>query len=138
MTASSAGISHADPRRSRQDGRDITEPDSIKDTTGTLDGKRALVTGGTRGMGAAIAGLLAARNARVLVTARHPAANCAVRLIQADLAAPGGADLVAGGAVRGLRGLDILVHCVGAALAQPRGAPALPHQGRADPPETKP
>jgi NAD(P)-dependent dehydrogenase (short-subunit alcohol dehydrogenase family) len=76
-------------------------------------------------MGAAIAELLAARNARVLVTARHPAANCAVRLIQADLAAPGGADLVAGGAIRVLGGLDIVVHCVGAPFAKPGGALAL-------------
>lgn len=105
--------------------RVITGPDSTKDTAGTLDGKRALVIGGTRGMGAAIAELLAARNARVLVTARHPAAHCAVRLIQADLAAPGGADIVAGEAIRLLGGLDIMVHCVGAPFAKPGGALAL-------------
>ncbi len=105
--------------------RVITEPDGTKDTAGTLDGKRALVTGGTRGMGAAIARLLAGRNARVLVTARHPAADCAARLIQADLAAPEGADLVAGEAIRVLGGLDIVAHCVGSPFAKPGGALAL-------------
>jgi NAD(P)-dependent dehydrogenase (short-subunit alcohol dehydrogenase family) len=109
-------------------GPDITGPDGTKDAAGTLDGKRALVTGGTRGMGAAIAELLAARNARVLVTARHLAANSAGRLIQADLAAPGGADIVAGEAIRLLGELDIVVHCVGAPFAKPGGALALTDQ----------
>jgi NAD(P)-dependent dehydrogenase (short-subunit alcohol dehydrogenase family) len=81
-------------------------------------------------MGAAIAELLAARNARVLVTARHPAVNCPVRLIQADLAASGGADLVVGEAIRVLGGLDIVVHCVGAPFAKPGGALALTDQDR--------
>ena len=98
--------------------RVITEPDGTKEAEGTLDGKRALVTGGTRGMGAAIAELVATRNARVFVTARHPAANCAARLIQADLAASGGADIVAGEAIRLLGGLDIVVQ-----EATPLGGP---------------
>jgi|ERR1022692_64184 NAD(P)-dependent dehydrogenase (short-subunit alcohol dehydrogenase family) len=79
-------------------------------------------------MGGAIAELLAARKARVLVIARHPAANGAVRLIQADLAAPGGADLAAGAAVRVLGGLDIVMHCIGAPFAKPGGALALTDQ----------
>jgi NAD(P)-dependent dehydrogenase (short-subunit alcohol dehydrogenase family) len=94
-------------------------------STRRLAGKRALVTGGTRGMGAAVADLLAARNARVLVTARNFAAHCAVRLIQADLATPGGADIVAEEAIRFFGGLDIVVHCVGAPFAKPGGALAL-------------
>jgi NAD(P)-dependent dehydrogenase (short-subunit alcohol dehydrogenase family) len=36
---------------------------------GGLEGKRALVTGGTRGMGEAVAALLAAHKARVVVVA---------------------------------------------------------------------
>jgi NAD(P)-dependent dehydrogenase (short-subunit alcohol dehydrogenase family) len=103
--------------------RVITDPDGTKDATGTLDGKRALVTGGTRGMGATIAELLAARNARVLVTARHLVAHCAVGLIQADLAAPGCGDIVASEAIRLLGGLDIVVHCVGAPFAKPGRSP---------------
>jgi NAD(P)-dependent dehydrogenase (short-subunit alcohol dehydrogenase family) len=76
-------------------------------------------------MGAAIAELLAARHAHVLVTARHPVANSPVRLIQGDLAVPGGADLVAREAIGVLGGLDIVVHCVGASFAKPGGALAL-------------
>jgi NAD(P)-dependent dehydrogenase (short-subunit alcohol dehydrogenase family) len=97
------------------------EPD-----TKDLAGKRALVTGGTRGMGAAIAELLVARGADVIVTARHREdREPPVRLIQADLASPDGADFVAGEATRILGGLDIVVHCVGASFSKPGGALAL-------------
>lgn len=56
MGRSSAGSSYADrPARSELPG--------LQYGATALDGKRALVTGGTRGMGAAIAELLAAQNA---------------------------------------------------------------------------
>jgi NAD(P)-dependent dehydrogenase (short-subunit alcohol dehydrogenase family) len=92
---------------------------------GSLNGKRVLVTGGTRGMGAAIAELLAAQEARVIVTARHQTGDSAATLIQADLASPGGAELVADRASQLLGGLDIVVHCVGASFTRPGGALAL-------------
>ncbi len=77
-------------------------------------------------MGAAIAELLAARGAHVVVTARHREdGEPPVSLIQADLASPEGADLVAGEAIRILGGLDIVVHCVGASFSKPGGALAL-------------
>ena len=91
-----------------------------------LAGRRALVTGGTRGMGAAIAELLVARGAHVIVTARHrEGSEPPVRLIQADLASPEGADFLAGEAIRMLGGLDIVVDCVGASFAKPGGVLAL-------------
>ena len=102
------------------------EAGAIEPDTKDLAGRRALVTGGTRGMGAAIAELLVARGADVIVTARHREdSEPPVRLIQADLASPGGADFVAGEAIRILGGLDIVVHCVGASFSKPGGALAL-------------
>ena len=77
-------------------------------------------------MGAAIAQQLAARGADVMVTARHREdSKSPVRLIQADLASPEGADFVASEAARILGGLDIVVHCVGASFAKPGGVLAL-------------
>lgn len=102
------------------------EAGAIEPDTKDLAGRRALVTGGTRGMGAAIAELLVARGADVIVTARHREdSEPAVRLIQADLASPDAADFVAGEAIRILGGLDIVVHCVGASFSKPGGALAL-------------
>jgi len=91
----------------------------------TLSGKRVLVTGGTRGMGAAIAELLSAQQARVIATARHPDDTSPARLILADLASPEGADFVAGQAIEILGGLDAVVHCVGASFARPGGTLTL-------------
>jgi NAD(P)-dependent dehydrogenase (short-subunit alcohol dehydrogenase family) len=102
------------------------ETGAAEHNTKDLAGRRALVTGGTRGMGAAIAELLVARGADVIVTARHREdSGPAVRLIQADLASPDGAGFVASEATRILGGLDIVVHCVGASFAKPGGALAL-------------
>ena len=64
------------------------EPARLQCGAKRLDGKRALVTGGTRGMGAAVAELLVALDARVIVTARHQDSKSHVRLIEADLASP--------------------------------------------------
>jgi NAD(P)-dependent dehydrogenase (short-subunit alcohol dehydrogenase family) len=90
-----------------------------------LEGKRILVTGGTRGMGAAVADLLTAQQARVVVTARHQDSGSPARVILADLASPEGPDFVAGQATGILGGLDAVVHCVGASFAKPGGALAL-------------
>ncbi len=93
--------------------------------TDGLAGKRALVTGATRGIGAAIAELLAEQGARVVVTARHSGAESAARLVAADLASPDGPGLAAAEALRILGGLDIGVHGVGASFSRPGGALAL-------------
>ena len=72
------------------------ETGAAEPETKDLAGRRALVSGGTRGMGAAIAQLLVARGAHVIVTARHREdSESPVRLIQADLASPEGADFAA-------------------------------------------
>jgi NAD(P)-dependent dehydrogenase (short-subunit alcohol dehydrogenase family) len=94
--------------------------------TRELEGKRALVTGGTRGMGAAVAAVLAARGARVVVTARRREGGEETQtFVPADLSTPAGADLAADEAARILGGLDIVVHCVGASFGQPGGVLAL-------------
>ena len=118
MTTSLAGSSHAG-------GPARPEPTGLQVGANTLDGKRVLVTGGTRGMGAAITELLVAQEARVIVTARHQGGKSPARLIRADLASPEGADFVAAQAMEILGGLDVVVHCVGASFAKPGGALAL-------------
>jgi NAD(P)-dependent dehydrogenase (short-subunit alcohol dehydrogenase family) len=115
MSTSLAGRSYADG----------PEPAGSQDGAKALDGKRVLVTGGTRGMGAAVAELLIARRARVVVTARHQDGNSPARLILSDLTSPEGAGFVADQAIEILGGLDAVVHCVGASFAKPGGALAL-------------
>jgi NAD(P)-dependent dehydrogenase (short-subunit alcohol dehydrogenase family) len=90
-----------------------------------LAGRRALVTGGTRGMGEAVAAALTVRRARVLVAARTDPGGGPVPVIAADLAQPGGPESVARKAAEVLGGLDILVHCAGASFPRPGGVLAL-------------
>jgi len=96
-------------------------------SAGEFQGRRALVTGGTKGMGAAIVALLAQRGATVVTTARHaPAAPLpGVRYVLADVSTQAGAQAVIDTVERELGGIDLLVDNVGGSTAPGGGALAL-------------
>ena len=92
-----------------------------------LAGKRAVVAGGTRGVGAAVVRTLAQAGARVVATARtapgQPVAG--VHYLVADLATADGARHAADAAQRELGGVDILIDVVGGSSAPAGGFAAL-------------
>jgi NAD(P)-dependent dehydrogenase (short-subunit alcohol dehydrogenase family) len=92
-----------------------------------LLGTRAVVTGGTRGIGAAIAATLARRGARVLVSARNEAADLpeGVRLVVADAATPEGAGRLAAAAEELLGEVDVLVNNAGGVMPVHGGIGAI-------------
>src|SRR6185503_11521005 len=79
-----------------------------------LAGRRALVTGGTAGVGAAIVSRLAAAGARVATAARssRPASDVSDLYVQADLSTPGGVETVARAVLERYGSVDIVVHNV--------------------------
>ncbi len=87
-------------------------------------GKRALVTGGTRGIGAAIVRRLLAGGARVVVSARSAVADLPadVHFVQADVSSLGSIRDLAAQAVEHLGGVDILVNNAGATRSFPAGS----------------
>jgi len=90
----------------------------------TLAGKRALITSGTRGAGAATVALFEELGACVLTTARTKPENLAAsKFVAADLTrAEDGADLAK--AVRERLGcLDIIVHMLGGSSSPAGGMP---------------
>lgn len=91
-----------------------------------LNGKRALVTSGTRGAGAATVALFRRLGAEVLTTARsRPADMDETQFVAADLTtAQGCADLAAAARER-LGEIDILVHMLGGSSAPAGGFAAL-------------
>jgi 3-oxoacyl-[acyl-carrier protein] reductase len=82
-----------------------------------LTGARALVTGGSAGIGLATARLLAAEGARVAIASRSPDAvvDAGMMAIAADLASADGPARAVDAAVAGMGGLDLLVNNVGTA-----------------------
>ena len=90
-----------------------------------LAGKRALVTGGTKGIGAAVATDLAAGGATVVINGRHrdPSAENVLQhlakegspgtLIQADVGRPEECERCVDEALAAMGGLEILVHSAG-------------------------
>src|SRR5258708_34497847 len=95
--------------------------------TGELAGHRALVTGGTQGIGAAVARRLREVGATVLGTARNPPAALASDelFVAADVATTEGCTAVASAVMEKLGGIDIVVHVVGGSSAPGRGFPVL-------------
>ena len=93
-------------------------------------GKTVLVTGGTRGMGRAIASLMQARGAQVITTAREASDElpAGVAFIRADLGTREGTDTVASAILASHGGVDILVNNVGGSTAPGGGALALTDQ----------
>jgi NAD(P)-dependent dehydrogenase (short-subunit alcohol dehydrogenase family) len=90
-------------------------------------GKRVLVTGGTQGMGEAIARRFVASGARVATIARSPQPEGAVAhlFVQADVSTRAGVDKVVKEAMGRFGGLDILINSVGGSSAPGGGVLAL-------------
>ena len=92
-----------------------------------LAGRRALVTGGTRGVGAAVVDALRSAGAQVVATARSVPARGVegVRFLAADLSTAEGASAVAASVLKELGGVDILVNVLGGSSAPGGGFAAL-------------
>src|SRR2546422_9582511 len=86
-------------------------------------GKRALITGGTKGVGEAVVRRLAAAGATVATTARSPLpeGQAAALFVQADISTRAGVDEVVWQVLNQFGSLDILIHNAGGSAAQAAG-----------------
>ena len=91
----------------------------------TLQGKRALITGGTQGAGAATVALFRDLGARVLTTARKAADLPDDLFVAADLTTLAGCDSVAAAVRDRMGGVDIIVHMLGGSSAPGGGFATL-------------
>lgn len=91
-----------------------------------LTGRRALVTAGTKGVGAAVVEVLHEAGATVVATARAiPEAPSGVHYIAADITTAAGCAAVAQGVLDRLGGIDVLVDVLGGSSAPAGGFAAL-------------
>jgi len=94
--------------------------------TTEFKGRRTLVTGGTKGIGAAIVDRLIRGGADVIATARSVSrVTPADRFVQADVSTREGIETVVKAVMDRFKGLDILIHNVGGSAARGGGALAL-------------
>jgi NAD(P)-dependent dehydrogenase (short-subunit alcohol dehydrogenase family) len=97
---------------------------SLKDTHDMreFDGKRILVTGGTKGAGKAIAERFQRGGATVIITARSaPEENIQYHFIQADVSTAEGTAKVINEILDRFHGIDIIIHNVGGSSAPSGG-----------------
>ncbi len=92
-----------------------------------LTNRRALVTGGTKGVGAAVVEVLRDAGAKVITTARSVPVQPAegVRYVAADLSTADGCAAVAASVLQQLGGIDIIVDVLGGSNAPGGGFAAL-------------
>ena len=92
-----------------------------------LSGRRALVTAGTKGVGAAVVEVLSENGAKVVTTARSIPRDSlgSVHYIAADITTAAGCAHVAQGALNHLGGIDIIVNVLGGSQAPAGGFAAL-------------
>ena len=92
-----------------------------------LTNRRALVTGGTKGVGAAVVEILSGAGAQVMATARSAPARPfeGVHYLAADLSTASGVSAVAQSVLKRLGGIDILVNVLGGSSAPGGGFAAL-------------
>ncbi len=92
-----------------------------------LEGRRALVTGGTKGVGAAVVEMLRIQGAKVITTARSVPDSAAdgVDYIAADITTAAGCAAVARAVLDRLGGIDILVNVLGGSTAPGGGFAVL-------------
>jgi len=92
-----------------------------------LEGKRALVTGGTRGVGYAVVVALREAGATVLTTARSrpESLSNAEHFVEADVSTVEGCAAVANAVRDRLGGIDIVAHVVGGSVAPAGGFAVL-------------
>ncbi|MFD6949589.1 short-chain dehydrogenase [Nocardiopsis sp. TSRI0078] len=104
---------------------------TIENGTGQQEftGKRALVTGGSRGIGAAVVRRLLDAGAEVLTTARSATGTVpeGASFVEADVRTRAGAEALAAAAQETLGGVDVLVHNAGGARPH-EGFPAIPDE----------
>jgi NAD(P)-dependent dehydrogenase (short-subunit alcohol dehydrogenase family) len=95
-----------------------------------LEGKRALVTGGSRGLGAAIVQRLLDAGATVVAAARSttPDTPAGAKFVTADLRTRDSVRALADAALEQLGGVDILVDNAGAARFYTEGSLAIPDE----------
>ncbi len=92
----------------------------------TLEGKRALITSGTRGTGAATVALFQELGAQVVTSARsNPGGLNAAGFVAADLTTREGCFALAEGVRERMGGVDIIVHMLGGSSAPAGGFMAL-------------
>lgn len=92
-----------------------------------ITGQRALVTAGTKGVGAAVVDVLRENGARVVTAARSITAETrdGVHYVAADVTTADGCARVARAAVEMLGGIDVLVNVLGGSQAPAGGFAAL-------------
>lgn len=91
-----------------------------------FDGKRVLVSGGTKGLGRATVERFLAGGARVVTAARTIKNRIeGVEYVQADLTTAAGGEALARAALKRLGGIDILAHVVGGSSSPAGGFAAL-------------
>lgn len=91
-----------------------------------LNGKRVLVTGGTKGVGRALVELLLAEGAQVLTCARQASSDLPTeQFVQADLTTPAGCETLVAAAKQRLGDVDIIVHVLGGSSAPSGGFAVL-------------